>query len=113
MLEQKTGVITITVENINDIHYLQTIPIYLDTIVRLTQDTPDKISTNYPISEINKLCSTGEKEEDFIKDTVSSTEKRAEDVEVAVLDPEDETIDYQKYKTAQTEKPKIGLNLFY
>jgi hypothetical protein len=110
MLEQKTGVITITVENINDIHYLQTIPIYLDTIIRLTQD---KNSTNYPIDEINKLCSTGEKEEVSIKDTVSSTEKRAEDIEVPVLDPEDETVDYQKYKTVQTDKPKIAFNLFY
>ena len=110
MLEQKIGVITITVENINDIHYLQTIPVYLDTIIRLTQD---KNSTSYPVSEINKLCSTGEKEEDFVKDIVSSTEKRADDIEVAVLDPEDETIDYQKYKSIQTEKPKGAFNLFF
>ena len=38
--------ITIQVENINDIAYLDTIPIYLDTLVRLTQD---ETSTLVPI----------------------------------------------------------------
>lgn len=39
--EKETGTITITTQNINNIKYLHTIPIYLDTIVRLTQDKKD------------------------------------------------------------------------
>ena len=46
--------ITIHVENINDIAYLNTIPIYLDTLVRLTQD---ETSTHVPIKEIQDICS--------------------------------------------------------
>ena len=57
-LDQKTGVITIRVENINDIFYLDTIPIYLDSIIRITQD---KNSTKYPTKKINEICSSQEK----------------------------------------------------
>ena len=53
-LQQETGIITILTENINNINYLYTIPIYLDTIVRLTQD---KSSSDYPVKQINKFCS--------------------------------------------------------
>jgi hypothetical protein len=110
MLEQKIGTITITVENINDIHYLQTIPVYLDTMIRLTQD---KNSTNYPVQEINKLCSAGVREEILIKDIISSTEKSADDVEVPFLEQDEEIVEYQKYKSIQTEKPKGAFSLFY
>ena len=34
-LQQETGIITILTENINNINYLYTLPIYLDTIIRL------------------------------------------------------------------------------
>jgi len=110
LFEQKISVITISVENINDIHYLQTIPVYLDTMIRLTQD---KNSTNYPVQEINTLCSTGEKEEILAEDIISSTEKSAEEVEVPFLEDEEENIDYQKYKSIKTDKPKVAFSLFF
>ena len=109
-LEQKTGVITINVENINDIHYLQTIPIYLDTIIRLTQN---KNSTNYDVENINRLCSTGEKDEIIIEDIISSSEKSInEEGEIPSLESEEE-VDYQKYIPIVSEKPKGALSLFF
>jgi len=67
----KTNVLTITVENINDIYYLSTIPIYLDTMIRLTQN---KESTKYPLENINRICSSGEKEDIPFTDIVSPVE---------------------------------------
>jgi hypothetical protein len=110
-LEQKIGVITITVENINDVHYLRTIPVYLDTIIRLTQN---KTSTNYPVKEIDRLCSSGEKDEVVVEDIISSTEKSIDDgEEVASLEPEEDVVDYKKYTSMLAEKPKGALSLFF
>jgi len=52
-LNKEKGVITITMENINNINYLDTVPIYLDTMVRLTQN---KSSTGFSLEKINELC---------------------------------------------------------
>jgi Ca2+-binding EF-hand superfamily protein len=110
-LEQKIGVITITVENINDIHYLRTIPVYLDTIIRLTQN---KTTSNYPVKEIDRLCSSGEKDEVVVEDIISSTEKSIDDgEEVASLEPEEDVVDYKKYTSMLAEKPKGALSLFF
>ena len=108
-LEQETGIITITTENINNINYLKTLPIYLDTIVRLTQD---KNSTDYPVKEINKLCSTGEKEDIVFDDIISSSEESAANYEVPSIEPEEE-IQYNKFKTVDINKPKGALSLFF
>jgi len=109
-LKQETGIITITTENINNINYLYTLPIYLDTIVRLTQD---KNSTNYPAKEINKLCSTGEKEDIVIDDIISSSEESAPNSEVPSIEPEEEEVQYNKFKTVDINKPKGALSLFF
>jgi hypothetical protein len=109
-LEQETGVITITTENINNINYLKTLPIYLDTIVRLTQD---KNSTNYPVKEINKLCSSGEKEDIVIDDIISSSEESAPNSEVPSIEPDEEDVQYNKFKTVDINKPKGALSLFF
>ena len=76
-LEKNTGIITILAENINNLHYLQTVPIYVDTMVRLTQmkKSSDKTLTSFPIKEINQLCSSGEKEEEMVDDIISSVEQ--------------------------------------
>jgi hypothetical protein len=110
-LEQKIGVITVTVENINDIHYLQTIPVYLDTIIRLTQN---KNSTSYQVNEITRLCSTGEKDEVVIEDIVSLSEKSIDDDEkIPSLEPGEEEVEYTKYKSIAPENPKGALSLFF
>ena len=56
---QMSSDLTIQIESINDVAYLETIPIYLDTLVRLTQD---ETSTHVPIKDIQDSCSNKEKE---------------------------------------------------
>jgi hypothetical protein len=109
-LEKETGIITITTENINNINYLYTLPIYLDTMVRLTQD---KNSTNYSTKEINALCSTGEKEDIYIADIISSSEESAPDSEVPSIKPDEEEVQYTKFKNVDFDKPKGALSLFF
>ena len=66
LLNKNTGVITISVEGINNIEYLNNIPIYLDTLIRLTQDMK---STNYPVKQIKNNCTGSElKTEIILKD---------------------------------------------
>jgi len=110
-LEKESGKITIVMDNINDINYLTTIPIYLDTMVRLTQD---KKSTKYPIKDINKLCSANEKiVEIVIPDIISSSEDSFNKSEIILL--EDEEVEYKLYKETPfgNEKPKGAFSLFY
>ena len=106
ILQPETGIITITTENINNIGYLYTLPIYLDTIVRLTQDPK---STLYPVAEMNRICSSGEKGELKISDIISSIEESASNSEVATIEDEDITFE----KSLRSEKPKGALSLFF
>ena len=108
--EKETGVITITTENINNINYLFTLPIYLDTLVRLTQD---KKSTKYPVKEITALCSSGEKEEMVIPDIISPSEESVSSYEAPSLDQEDEELLYTKFAPTDVNKPKGALGLFF
>ena len=95
LLDKKTSILTITVENINDINYLLTIPIYLDTIIRLTQD---KTSTNYPAKDIKKLCSKDETEDIALPDIDTSSEKYVSSIEEGEANEEDVKITYKKGK---------------
>ena len=51
--EKHNNNILIQVDNINNINYLHTIPIYLDTLIRLTQNIK---STDVPQEIISKFC---------------------------------------------------------
>ena len=55
-VNKQTSVVTINILNINHISYLSTIPIYIDSLIRMTQDK-DKSSSLVPMSEITELCS--------------------------------------------------------
>jgi len=112
-LNQETSVVNISVENINNINYLSTIPIYLDTMVRLTQDIN---STAFPSQEIKKMCKKGIKEDITIPDIISSSEAAAEENEIPSIEDEEEGVEYTKYKTApiiEGEKPKGAFSLFF
>ena len=106
LLDKKTSILTITVENINDINYLLTVPIYLDTIIRLTQD---KASTDYPAKEIKKLCSKDEIEDIVLPDIESSSGKYVSSIEEGDgdIEQEDITITYKKGK----DNKKTALDL--
>ena len=71
VLDPQTGIIKIIVENINDIHYLSTIPIFLDSMVRFTQDVN---STGFPSQEIKRLCSLDRVVDVVIEDIISPVE---------------------------------------
>jgi hypothetical protein len=90
-LDQENAILKISTENINNINYLYTLPIYLDTIIRLTQD---KNSTKYPVTEINKICDTEDIEDVSFEDITSTTESSSEEAEIEG----DESIEYTKEK---------------
>ena len=109
-LEKETGIITIVTENINNINYLYSLPIYLDTLVRLTQD---KNSTMYPVKEINHLCLTKEKHDIFVDDIISTSEESALKSEIPSLELGDEELQYNKFQTVEMNKPKGAMSLFF
>ena len=94
-LDQKISTITITVENINDINYLSIIPIYLDTMIRLTQDIK---STGFPSKEITRICSSGEKEDIIAHDIISSVESQLSENEEPFIEAETEDVVYKKMR---------------
>ena len=108
-LDLETATLKIVTENINNLNYLYTIPIYLDTIVRLTQD---KTSTNYPLAEINRLCGAEEPTDISFPDITSSTELSAKEGEEAEIEG-DESIDYVKYTEIEKDKPKGAFSLLF
>jgi len=65
------GNITVKVDGINSIYYLSTIPIYIDTLIRLTQGDQ---TTDFPKDIIDNLCRGGEKEGAELDDIISSAE---------------------------------------
>jgi hypothetical protein len=117
-LDKQTGIIKIRVENINDIYYLDTIPIYLDSIIRITQD---KASTRFSTKKINTICSSDEKTEVKINDIISPTESNLSELEIPSIDEETENIEYSKvsempktyFDSDDEDRPKNALDLFF
>jgi hypothetical protein len=119
-LDSKNSSVKITMENINDIYYLETIPIYLDTFIRLTQN---KKSTDYPFKEIEILCNSlkNEKMEDilpkWIPDIISVSESEISKKEIPILEEDNESIHYDKNSDkdseSESDKNKNALGLFF
>lgn len=102
-----TSEITITVNGINDINYLNTIPVYIDTLIRISQDPK---SSRINSSVINKLCSGKELEDIEFGQITSQSEKNIEDNEVPDIDNE-----YPIYSENETltdsDKMRVGENM--
>ena len=105
----ETATLKIVTENINNLNYLYTLPIYLDSIIRLTQD---KSSTRYPVSEINRLCGGEETIDITFPDITTSTEQSYEEGEDAEIEG-DESVTYKKFTEVEKDKPKGALSLFF
>jgi hypothetical protein len=97
--------ITVTVSGINDIYYLNTIPIYIDSFVRITQDSK---STDIPASQIKKLCSEKEIEDIEFEDIVAQSEKNIGENSVPIF--QNEFIVYPDKKQAYNEL-EVGENM--
>jgi len=102
------------VENINDIYYLSNIPIFLDSLVRLTQD-PE--SSNIPLKTIKLLCSKGEKKEVVLEDIISASEQASGEQEFPVIEGDDlEYMNMREYSETfanDKDKMKSALDLLY
>ena len=64
-----TNKILISIDNINNIGFLDVLPIYIDSIIRLTQNID---STRIPRSRINKLCGSKELQEEAVVEDLES-----------------------------------------
>jgi hypothetical protein len=95
-----TSELTIFVSGINDIYYLNTIPVYLNTIVRITQDID---STNIESSLIKNLCSGKEIEDIEFGQITAQSERSLEENEIPII--EDESI---KYSDSDEKSDKRG-----
>jgi hypothetical protein len=105
----ETATLKIITENINNLNYLYTLPIYLDTVIRLTQD---KSSTKYPLAQINSLCGAETTFDISFPDIISATESSLEDGESVEIEG-DETVQYNKYSEITKEQPKGAFSLFF
>jgi len=88
-----TSELTIDVSRINDIYYLNTIPVYIDSIVRITQDID---SCGVDVSKINMLCSGEEVEDIQFGQITAQSEQTLDDNEVPII--QDETAVYSSDK---------------
>jgi hypothetical protein len=104
-LNSIVGEITVTVEGINDIFYLNTIPIYIDTLVRISQD---RNSSKIPEEEIIKLCTGKELEDIEFGQITALSEQSISDNKVPNLQGE-----FPVYSSKQNppDELKIGENM--
>ena len=107
-LDPQTGIIKIIVENINDIHYLNTIPIFLDSMVRFTQDVN---STRYPSQEIKRLCSLDQVVDVVIGDIISPSESSKEELGEQ-QQQDDDDVEYTN-EGDKLEKAKNAFDLIF
>jgi len=104
-LNSITSEITITVDGINNIYYLNTIPVYINTLVRISQDIN---SSKINASEINKLCSGKELDDIDFGEITSQSETSIMENKVPTIDKE--TPVYSK-KSPDSNELKMGENM--
>ena len=109
LMDKFTYIATINIENIDDIYYLQTIPIYVDTLIRLTQDNT---TTLIPVNYTNKLCGSSEKKDIVMLDIISSREESLSSSgslsPIAFDIDQDDNVEY-----FEIEKIKNNMELFF
>ena len=80
-----TSELTIDVNGINDIYYLNTIPIYIDSIIRISQDI-DSCGIN--TANINSLCSGEEIEDIEFGEITAQSEQSLDENEIPIIENE-------------------------
>ena len=105
-LNSITSEITVTVEGINDIFYLNTIPVYIDTLIRITQD---RNSSKFPSDIIHKLCTGKELEDVEFGQITAQSEQSISDNQVP--DIQGEFAVYSEKKKHSSDELKMGENM--
>jgi hypothetical protein len=85
-LNRITSELTINVNGINDPYYLNTISVYIDSIIRITQDID---SCGIDISEIYSLCSGEEVQDIEFSQITAQAEQSIDENEVPLLQNEE------------------------
>ena len=80
-----TSELTVDVTGINDIYYLNTISVYIDSIIRITQDIE---SCGIDISKITSLCSGEEVSDIEFGQITAQSEQSIDDNEVPIIQDE-------------------------
>ena len=80
-----TSELTVDVSGINDIYYLNTISVYIDSIIRITQDIG---SCGIDISKITSLCSGEEVSDIEFGQITAQSEQSIDDNEVPIIQDE-------------------------
>jgi len=88
-----TSELLVSISGINNIEYLNTIPVYIDSIIRITQDIK---STEVEPSKINTLCSNKEIEDIEFDDIVALSEQSIERNEIPIIENESPVYTKQK-----------------
>ena len=108
--KQFTKDVVFTVQSINSVQYLKTIPIYIDSFIRLTQN---KLSTLIPLKNITRLCIGQEKPEISVPDIVSVSEKSISDQEIPVLENDDLIYMALDESDGSNDELKTAMDMFY
>ena len=103
-LEQETGTLKIVTENINHVGYLQTLPVYLDSMVRLTQG---KQLTEFPANKIDALCNKAVAAVEVVLPDVNEEEEEEQAVSSV------EEFDMGQDEDEKKEEPKGAFDLFF
>jgi len=109
VLKNAKNIITVRVESINDMHYFNTIPIYIDTLIRLTQDSH---STNVPLTRIHSICSNGNVVDITPEEITASSEKSFLESEMPTIIGDELLYDEEQHGL-EKEKAKNALSLFF
>ena len=85
-----TSELTVVVSGINNIYYLNIIPVYINSIIRITQDIS---STGVDTSKINTLCSGKEIDDIEFGQITAQSEQILDDNEVPIIKDESPVYD--------------------
>jgi len=106
LLDSIVSEITVTVEGINDIAYLDTIPVYIDTLVRISQDIN---SSDIPAIKISKIC-TGKELDDVEFGQITAVSEQSIN-ENQLPDIQDESPVYSKQVNLEEQEEDMDMDI--
>jgi hypothetical protein len=115
-IDSTKGILKVSIEKIDNIHYLNTIPVYVDTVVRLTQ-YPEKIKMGCVGVEknIEPVVEEESREEEVVEgqeEEEVEEEEEEEEVEGQEEEEEEEEVeDYKKKITKDELEEKLNITM--